>query len=296
MKLAPIILFTYNRLEHTKYTITALKNNFLASISDIYIFSDAPKNDTHKNDVIKVRNFLKQITGFNKVEIIERNINFGLSNNIIEGVTEICNKHGKVIVIEDDVITSPYFLLFMNEGINKYINHEKVCSIHGYVYPTQFILPNTFFLKGADCWGWATWTSAWSKFEINGKKLLNEIKGKSLEKEFNFNNSFDYVQMLTDQVEGKNNSWAIRWYASCFLKNLYTLYPGKSLISNNGFDDSGTHSGKSNVFNQEIYSEKIIIEDIPVENSLIAYNAFINYFRKQNFYNRIFKKTIKKYF
>jgi hypothetical protein len=294
MKVAPIILFTYNRLEHTKNIITALKNNVLASISNLYIFSDAPKNEINKYEVNEVRNFLKQITGFKKVEIIERDINFGLSNNIIDGVTEICNRYGRVIVLEDDLITSPYFLTYMNEAINIYNTNESVGTIHGYVYPTKETLPNTFFIKGADCWGWATWSSAWCKFEKNGVKLLNEIRAKSLEKEFNFNNNFDYVQMLEDQIEGKNNSWAIRWYASCFLNNLYTLYPGKSLVSNIGFDNSGTHSGESNAFNQEINSDKIFIDEIPVENSVIAYNAFSNYFRKQNFYNSKFKKTIKK--
>jgi hypothetical protein len=181
----------------------------------------------------------------------------------------------------------------MNEAINKYINNKSVGSIHGYVYPTNENLPNTFFIKGADCWGWATWSSAWSKFEIDGKKLLKQLKTNSLKKEFNFNNTFDYVQMLEDQVVGKNDSWAIRWYASCFLNNLYTLYPGKSLVSNIGFDNSGTHSGKSNIFNQNIFTEKISLENISVENSPIAHNAFINYFKRQKSYNSNFEKLIK---
>ncbi len=294
MVLAPIVLFVYNRLQHTIKTIEALKKNELASKSVLYIYSDGPKNLYDETSVIELRKYLYGISGFFKVSIIERSNNFGLSDNIIEGVTSICNKYGKVIVLEDDLVTSPFFLTYMNEGIDKYINHKNVCSIHGYVYPISDSLPETFFIKGADCWGWATWTKAWNNFEIDGKKLLAEIKYNNLTKEFNFNNSFDYVKMLEDQICGRNNSWAIRWYASCFLNNMYTLYPGKSLISNIGFDGSGTHSGRSLIFNQEYFSSGISIKDIPVKNNEIAYKAFVMYFTKNKFYSYRWKKVIKK--
>lgn len=295
MIVAPVLLFTYNRLEHTKKTLSALLDNFLSNITDLYIYSDGPKNELDKCKIIELRKYLYNINGFKSVKIIERNENYGLSKNIISGVSEICKKHGKVIVLEDDLITSPYFLTYMNEAINKYIYNPNVSCIHGYVYPVNVELPNTFFIKGADCWGWATWSSAWNLFEKNGTKLLSEIKSKNLIREFNFNNSYDYIKMLEDQICGINDSWAIRWYASCFLKNLYTLYPGKSLISNSGFDNSGTHSGNTNIFNQENFSGKIMLEDIPIINSPIAYPAFVNYFKKNKFYNNKFKKIIKSY-
>lgn len=294
MVLAPIVLFVYNRTEHTIRTIEALKQNELASKSVIYIYSDGPKNFNDEIGVLELRKYLYGLSGFLEVNIIERAINLGLSDNIIDGVTSICNKYGKVIVLEDDLVASPYFLTYMNEGIEKYINHQNVSSIHGYVYPISDVLPETFFIKGGDCWGWATWTKAWNIFEIDGSKLLADLKKNNLLREFNFNNSFDYVKMLEDQINGRNNSWAIRWYASCFLNNMYTLYPGRSLISNIGFDGSGTHSGRSGIFDQDNFCGRISVDEISVENNEIAYNAFVKYFTKNKFYTNWWKKTIKK--
>jgi hypothetical protein len=294
MNVSPVVLFTYNRINHTKSTINALKKNILSNLTDLIIFSDGAKTNVDSEKVIELRKYLHTIDGFKSIRIIEREYNIGLSNNIIDGVTKVCNDFGKVIVLEDDLITSPFFLTFMNEAINKYINNPKVCSIHGYVYPVNIELPNTFFIKGADCWGWATWTKAWNFFEKDGSKLLSEIRSKKLEKEFNFQNSYDYISMLEDQINGINNSWAIRWYASCFLNDLYTLYPGKSLVTNIGFDDSGTHSGNSIVFNQNRFLNKITINNIPVITNNIAYFAFIKYFNKHKFYNCKFKKMVKK--
>jgi hypothetical protein len=291
---SPVALFVYNRPKHTIAVINTLKMNLLSSETILYILSDAPKDINSKENVENVRQIIYNIEGFKDIYVIERENNFGLSLNIINGVTQIINKYGKVIILEDDLITSPYFLTYMNDAINKYIENPKVCSIHGYVYPVKVNLPDTFFIKGADCWGWATWTSAWNKFEKNGSKLLDDIKSQKLEKEFNFNNSFDYIKMLEDQIDGINNSWAIRWYASCFLNNMYILYPGKSLVANIGFDGTGTHSGESTVFNQSHHLSKINILEIPVKNNEIAYEAFVNYFKLNKFYTSKFNKVIKK--
>ena len=146
-------------------------------------------------------------------------------------------------MLEDDLLTSPYFLDFMNEGLSIYEEDEKVISIHGYVYPISEKLPETFFLRGADCWGWATWKRGWDLFEPDGGLLLNKLEESKQTEEFDFNRSYPYTQMLKDQINGKTNSWAVRWYASAFLQNKYTLYPGKSLVSNIGGDGSGTNTG-----------------------------------------------------
>jgi GT2 family glycosyltransferase len=193
MNLAPIVLFVYNRPWHTRKTIEALKRNVLTKESNLFIFSDGPQDDDNgdKLKVAAVRDYIDNIDGFNKVEIIKRNENFGLAKSITNGVTDIVNKFGRIIVLEDDLVTSPYFLTYMNEALELYKNNEKVISIHGYTYPTKKELPETFFIKGADCWGWATWKRGWDKFNIDAEKLYNEIEQKGLSKEFDFNGSHD---------------------------------------------------------------------------------------------------------
>jgi len=249
--LAPIVLFVYNRPEHTKKTLQALQQNNLASDSELYIYADAAKNDLAQEGVDEVGELISKTVGFKKITVIKQKKNIGLANSIIGGVTDIVNKYGKVIVLEDDLVTSPYFLTFMNDGLNTYERDNRVASIHGYIYPIEN-LPNQFFIKGADCWGWATWSRAWDKFESDGQKLLDGLRVRELDKEFDFNNSYRFTQMLKDQIKGKNNSWAIRWYASAFLNNMLTLYPGKSYVKNIGNDESGTHCGTSNVYDVEL--------------------------------------------
>ena len=248
---APIVLFVYNRPWHTQQTVEALQKNKLASESELFIYSDDAKNDDARVSVDEVRKYIDNITGFKKITVIKRDKNWGLANSIIDGVTKIVNEYGRIIVLEDDLVTSPYFLKFMNEGLTMYENEDKVASIHGYIYPIDN-LPNTFFIKGADCWGWATWKRAWDVFEPNGQKILDELKSRRLEKEADFNNSYGFTQMLKDQIKGKNNSWAVRWYMSAFLKDMLTLYPGKSYVQNIGNDDSGTHCCVSDIFRVEL--------------------------------------------
>ena len=240
MSLAPIVLFVYNRTDHTKQTVEALQKNELASESELFIYSDAAKNEEAKNKVQEVRDYIHTIDGFKKITIIEREKNWGLADSIIDGVTKIVNEYGKIIVLEDDLVTSPYFLKFMNDALTMYENELKVASIHGYIYPIEN-LPETFFIKGADCWGWATWQDRWDIFEPNGQKLLEELKSTKLENEADFNGSYEFTKMLKDQIDGKNNSWAIRWYMSAFLKDMLTLYPGQSYVQNIGFSEEATH-------------------------------------------------------
>ena len=147
--LAPIVLFVYNRPWHTAQTVEALQKNTLADKSELFIYSDAAKNSEVALYVKKVREYIRNISGFRKVTIMEREKNWGLANSIIDGVTTIVNKYGKIIVLEDDLVTSPYFLRFMNEALEMYENEESVASIHGYIYPIEG-LPETFFIRGAD--------------------------------------------------------------------------------------------------------------------------------------------------
>ena len=289
---APVVLFVYNRLEHTKRTVGALHNNILAKNTELFIFSDGTKNDEAKTKVKEVRNYLKTISGFRSVHIIERNENCGLAKSVISGVTETVNKFGKIIVLEDDLVTSPYFLQYMNDALALYEHEEKVISIHGYVYPVKKSLPKTFFLRGADCWGWATWKRGWNLFELDGKKLLKELEGKNLVGDFDFDGSYNYSNMLKRQIDGLNDSWAIRWYASAFLANKLTLYPGKSLIQNIGQDATGTHGGNSNKSQIELSTTKINVENIDLEENGLARQIFKEYFKSlgHSFLKRVAEK------
>jgi hypothetical protein len=150
------------------------------------------------------------------------------------------------------------------------------------VYPIKQKLPDTFFLRGADCWGWATWKKGWKYFEPDGKKLLNELEQRGLTHEFDFEDSYPFTQMLRDQIKGKNNSWAIRWNASAFLAGKLTLYPSNSYVQNIGNDDSGTHSKSWSkaAYDTDIQKIKSDLQHIPVQESREARKAFTSYFRE----------------
>lgn len=280
MTSAPVALFVYNRPWHTRRTVEALLANFEVSETPLYIFSDAPRDGAANKAVMEVRSFLREITGFKSVSIIERENNYGLARSIIEGVTHVCEQHGRVIVLEDDLVTSPYFLKYMNEGLDKYQDEQRVISIHGYVCPVENSLPETFFLKGADCWGWATWKRGWDMFDPDGQRLLDELKRRKLTREFDFDGSYPYTRMLRNQTEGKNNSWAILWYASAFLNDKLTLYPGRSLVHNIGFDGSGAHCPPDEIFSSEIGILPVMLGDIDIEESDAARQQFIKFFKR----------------
>lgn len=279
MQTAPIALFAYNRLQHLRLTVEALQKNELASQSDLFFYSDASKGDSDRNGVEEVRHYLRTVSGFRRVNIVERETNFGLARSIISGVTELVNSFDRVIVLEDDMVTSPHFLRYMNEALDLYEHEERVASIHGYLYPLAKRLSDTFFLKGADCWGWATWRRGWALFEPDGRKLLTALHERGLEKRFDYQGAYPYMKMLKDQISGKNDSWAIRWYASALLENKLTLYPGRSLVRNIGTDDSGTHCADTSVYETDTAAVPVRVGGIAVAEDLGALEEFERYFR-----------------
>tara|TARA_B100000787_G_scaffold161703_1_gene141781 strand:- start:1138 stop:2034 length:897 start_codon:yes stop_codon:yes gene_type:complete len=294
--LAPIVLFVYNRLDHTIQTVNSLKNNFLADKSILYIYSDASKSKNDDESVKSVREYISNINGFKKIIIKKRNLNMGLADSIIDGVSKIVNDFGKIIVLEDDLVTSPYFLSYMNDGLNIYENEDKVACIHGYCYPIKSTSKHSFFIKGADCWGWATWKDSWGLFEVDSSKLLAEVQKTKSQRQIDFNNSYPYVKMLKNQINGKINSWAIRWYISTFLKQKLTLYPGISYVANIGMDDSGVHNGVSDKFDVELAKTYNQIKRINIEEDIEQRRLFEKYLKSLKFdlFNKIINK-IKSY-
>lgn len=285
--LAPIALFVYNRPANLKKTIEALKKNYLAIESDLIIFSDGWKNEEDKLKVKEVRDYLKTISGFKSITISEKEKNYGLAKSLISGINNILSKNDKVIVFEDDLITSSYALQFLNDSLCIYESDLNVATIHCHNENISE-MPELFFYNKSGCLVWGTWARAWKEVSFDGKELLNKILTQNRSSEFDLNNAYPYTLTLQDQIEGKNNSWAILVYASFFLKNMLTLYPGESLAQHIGYD-GGTHYIKNNKpsdIDGILTDKKITARRIPIETNHTALKKielfYKDYYKSKN--------------
>jgi hypothetical protein len=267
----------------------------------LYIFSDGPKREEDVPKIKKVRDYIKTIKGFKKVEIFESNKNKGLANSVISGVTKIINKYGEVIVLEDDLITSPNFLVYMNKLLNKYEKEKKIYSITGYNFPEKIMkIPkdyrfDIYFNLRAASWSWATWKDRWKRVDWETRDFENFKKNEDLQKRFNFGGE-DMSDMLMDQMTGKIDSWAIRWCYHHFKNNAFCVYPIKSYVNNIGLDGSGVHCGKSenNKYSNKKLNEKINLRIPPkVELNKELADNFKKIFKK-NYFKNIILKIIKR--
>ena len=265
--LAPIVLCAYNRVAHLRKTLEALRQNPEAAASDLFVFSDGPRSAGAAPAVEEVRACLRTLDGFRKVAVVERQTNYGLSRSVVGAVSDIVARYGRAIVLEDDLVTSPYFLKYMNDGLRLYERDDTVASIHGYLLPLPVKVPETFFLRGADCWGWATWQRAWRCYDPDAAGHLRTLKATQSEKDF----GMYYVRMLEDRIAGWNDSWAILWHASTYNRHQYTLYPGRSLVVNVGLDRSGVHAGRTDSYRSELSAQPINVTRIPIEENRLAH-------------------------
>jgi hypothetical protein len=293
--LAPIALFVYNRPWHTEQTLNSLFNNKLSSDSILYVFSDGPKisaDEIMLENIKKTREIVKSKLWCKEVLIVERQINMGLAKSIIDGVNEIIKKHDKIIVLEDDIVPSIGFLEYMNNALDLYSTTLNVGCIHAWNYHLEYCVNNesTFFLKGADCWGWATWTRSWKYFSEDSNYLLNEVKSRNLKFDFDRKGNFQFFDMLQDQVDGKINSWAIRWYASLFLRDMYCLHPQNPIVKNIGFDNTGENCG--NVETKQLPVDYIKLTPIKVEEANWFFSAYAESISMPSltFFNKCTKK------
>ena len=244
--LAPIVLFVYNRPWHTRQTLEALMKNELADESELFIYSDGPKVGASSEDIQKieeVRKIIRKERRCKSVIIIERDQNMGLADSIITGVTEIVNRYGKVIVLEDDLITSSGFLLFLNNSLMYYNESNSVFGISGFRYPIKSINRvkyNHFFLPIISSWGWGTWKARWDLIDFS-PGLLDKVSNEVNHDNFNFVNH-NFFEILKKQKEDLLDSWAIYLYSSMFLAEGLFVYPKYSLVKNIGFDQSATHT------------------------------------------------------
>ena len=252
---APIILFTYRRAAHTKRCIESLKQSHLASESILYIFSDAAKGGADMVDVLAVRSYIKSISGFKEVIIEEATQNRGLADSVIYGVGKVLEKHGRAIVLEDDLVLSPHFLSYMNEALEMYKEVEEVININSHVLSSPMAFDDNFLISFANSWGWATWKRGWRYFEPDANKLLEKIKEEKREREFDM--GYHFTRMLKEQCNGKINSWAVRWNASLFVNRKLSLNVGKPLVTNSGFGAGATHCNTPDLFSVKLYTDEI---------------------------------------
>jgi hypothetical protein len=276
---APIVVFAYKRATHLARCLASLAANPEAGSSVLYIYCDGPRSEADRLAVEEVGRVVQGISGFKEVVAVRRAANMGLAASVIAGVRQVLEAHERVIVVEDDLVLSPHFLRYMNDALELYADDDRVASIHGYCYPVDVPLPETFFLRGADCWGWATWRRGWAHFREDGAALLDELRRSGQAKAFDMDGAYPFTRMLADQVAGRNSSWAVRWHASCFLANLLTLYPGRSLVKNIGNDASGTHSKATGQYDVDVEGGPVHLRPVPLEPDEAARQAFVRALR-----------------
>jgi len=252
---APIALFVYNRPEHTRRTVESMQRNELASSSELHVFSDGPRTHEPVENVAAVREYIGNIGGFAKVMVYENDHNRGLATSVIDGVSRLCAKYGKAIVVEDDLLLAPRFLAYMNSALDRYHGDTQVMQISGHMFPVDVnVCDDAFFLPFTTSWGWGTWARAWNYFDVAANDYATLKNDQSRRRAFDLDGAYDYFAMLEAQLAGKVDSWAIRWYLSVFMNEGIVLYPRKSLVENIGFDGSGTHT-RGKALNQVVDPE-----------------------------------------
>lgn len=279
MNFAPIILFVYNRPDHARLVLEQLIKNKEAKESELFIFSDGPKNEKATEKVQEVREVINSDEvkqGFKKVTVVQAPENKGLANSIISGVTDIINKYGRVIVIEDDSYCSCDFLCFMNECLKYYENNSKIWSIGGFSNIAIDKIPKDYtsdiYLMGRTCsYAWATWKNRWELVDWTVSDY-NRFKFDFI-KRYRFNlYGRDRSFMLDEQMRGKINSWAIRFCYAMFNHNMFTVLPVSTKIKNIGRDGSGTHSLVSDHRMDVVLPDKAVpfkLEDVEVDQRLV---------------------------
>jgi hypothetical protein len=261
----PVCVFAFKRPEHLRAALAALARNHGAAESSVTIYCDGARDERDHDGVRATRAVARGATGFGSLRVVERDANLGLARSIIDGVGAALAACDQVIVLEDDLVTAPGFLDYMRDGLALYADDERVASVHGYLYPVPGPAPETFFIRGADCWGWGSWRRAWARFEPDGALLLRRLEESGLLADFNHGGRAPmFGFMLAEQVAGRNDSWAIRWQAANFLANRLTLYPGRSLVQNVGFDSTGTHCEESDVYHVPLAEAPVAVRPIEV--------------------------------
>ncbi|MBX7093444.1 MAG: hypothetical protein K1X56_01900 [Flavobacteriales bacterium] len=276
--LAPVIVFAYKRPDLLEQTLVSLSGNAESANTELFIFCDGPKaqaGPAERAAIDQVKKIASSRNWCGKTQVIAAESNKGLATSVMEGVSMLLNTHESVIVVEDDVRLSKYFLRFMNDALNMYASSDRVLAVGSWNYFADGkIADDSFFLRYPDSIAWATWKRSWSKFRSDGAKAMEELQAKNLMQRFNGDRSISYFSdMLKKQCEGKVDSWAIRWTATAILEDMYSIYPSRSLSRHEGFGEGATHETNDRDYNATLglAQEPIALKPISVEENLKAF-------------------------
>lgn len=286
---APIAVFAYKRPGHLTKTLEALSRCDLAKESSLFIFCDGCRSEKDLELVNQVRVIARAQNWCRDLHVIEQPRNLGLSKSITDGVTSLCEKYGKIIVLEDDLQVSQGFLEYMNEGLRRYESDERVMEISGYMYPVETPGPHdAFFMMHASCWGWATWQRAWKHFGSDEREYDRLKIDRQYRYKFDIDGAYPYFQMLKKQLSGEIDSWGIFWYLTVFKLQGLILMPRKTLVKNIGQDETGTHVTRQN-FNDELMDFRVN-NFPPVVADDASFDVFQSFIKKKHapWYRRIF--------
>jgi len=271
---APVALFIYNRPDHTRQTLEALGRNRLAEATPLFVFADGPKenaSDADRARIRETRDLACSRPWTNRVTLIESSTNQGLAASIVKGVSRVLAEFDRVIVLEDDIVTSPGFLEFLNRGLEVYANEPRVMHLSGYMYPLGLQATDTVFLRVLSCWGWATWARAWRFYQDDLQPHFEYLNTPQRIHKFNIEGHADFYRQLLDNRAGRIRSWAVRWYASWLAQGGLSLFPTRSLVRNIGHDGSGVHCSDDRRFDTAL-CDSVPVHRIPLrENRAIRW-------------------------
>ena len=287
----PIAIFVFDRPGILQETLDALSKNEGIENYSIIFFCDGPKENSskeHLNNINKVAEVIENINWTKDIQVYKKDKNAGLADSIVSGVSQVLEIYDSIIVLEDDIKTSPYFLKYMRDALEIYRNCDDVASISGFNYPLENVDPGkeTFFLRGTDCWGWATWKQEWKLFEPDGRILLDKLKSSGSIHHFDFFGKYKFSRMLEKTIR-VNHSWAVKWYASAYVANKLTLYPIKSLVQNIG--DKGTNVKQNNMkmLGFDVSQKPISNFENNIVESVVMHRMIANHFGR--YYNIFYR-------
>lgn len=239
---APIIVFAYRRPEHLRRTLQSLMHCTGFEDCPVIVYGDGPKSEDERSSIEVTRQVAKEMLG-SRAEYHFSDINLGLSQSVIGGVTEVTSRFGRAIVLEDDLEVAPGFLAYMNAALDRYAADPSVFQVSGYMFDvTEFTgRGNALFLPLTVSWGWATWKHAWDRFDPAATGWERLLTDAALHRRFDLGGVYGYSTMLVRQMMGLRDSWAVRWYWTAFQNEALTVFPPATLVRNTGFDGSGTH-------------------------------------------------------